>query len=67
MMVEHPMAMPTICAVVFPEAGCGVGDCVVVSFPLVPDSVVEMGAVAVTVVVIVVVIVDAGLQVVICD
>lgn len=59
-MVQLPMTMPMICAVVFPEVGCGVGGCVVVSFPL-------AGAVAVTVVVTVVVIVDAGLQAVIRD
>lgn len=52
------MAMPMICAVVFPEVDCVVDGCVVVSFPL-------AGAVAVTVVVIVMV--DTGLHVVICD
>lgn len=65
-MAELPMAMPIICAVLFPELGCGAGGCVSVSFPAVPESVVEVGAVAVTVVVTVVVMIDAGLQAVIC-
>lgn len=59
---ELPMAMATICAVVFTEVGCAVGGCVVVSSPLVSESVVEMRVD----VVIVGVIGDAQLEVVSC-
>lgn len=44
-MAELPMAMATICAVVFTEVDCVVGGCVVVSSPLVSESVVGIGGV----------------------
>lgn len=58
-MAELPMAMATICAVVFAEVGCVVGRCVAVSSPLVSEMVGEMRVVAV-------VIGDAELEAVIC-